>query len=230
MDIRELTPDELLGPLNDVEQKNAPAKLFVAGDVNILREGGRVAIVGSRKASPEGVVRAKRLAKHLVSRNIVVVSGLAEGIDTAAHTGTLDAGGRTVAVIGTPLDKVYPRQNTELQDRIMEEQLVVSQFSIGYPTKPANFPQRNRTMALIADATVIMEAADSSGSLHQGWEALRLGRGLYIARSVVENQRLSWPAEMMNYGAQVLSDESLEDFIEALPQRSAALQTDAVPF
>lgn len=230
MDVREVTAEELLGPLNDVEQKNAPARLFIAGDASILREGGRVAIVGSRKASPEGLARAKKLAKLLVERDIVVVSGLAEGIDTAAHSATLEAGGRTVGVIGTPLDKVYPRQNAELQHRIMEEHLLVSQFPVAYPTKPANFPQRNRTMALIADATVIMEASDSSGSLHQGWEALRLGRGLYIARSIVDNEELSWPAEMMKYGAQVLSDGSLENFLEELPQRSASLAADAVPF
>src|ERR1051326_5447471 len=100
MDVREVTAEEFLGPLNDVEQKNAPAKLFVAGDVNILREGGRVAIVGSRKASRDGEVRAKKLAKLLVERNVVVVGGLAEGIDTAAHTGTLDAGGGTTALAG----------------------------------------------------------------------------------------------------------------------------------
>ena len=230
MDVREVTAEELLGPLNDVEHKNAPERLFIAGDVGVLRDGGRVAIVGSRKASSDGLARARKLAKLLVDRGIVVVSGLAEGIDTAAHTATLDAGGRTIGVIGTPLDEAYPRKNAALQNRIMEEHLLVSQFPIGYPTKPANFPQRNRTMALISDATVIMEASDSSGSLHQGWEALRLGRGLYIARSVVENAKLTWPAEMMNYGAQVLSDESLEDFLSELPQRSASFAADAVPF
>lgn len=230
MDVREVTAEELLGPLNDVEQKNAPAKLFVAGDANILCEGGRVAIVGSRKASPEGVVRAKRLAKLLVERRVVVVSGLAEGIDTAAHTGTLEAGGRTVAVIGTPLDKTYPRQNAELQDRIRREHLLVSQFPTGYPTKPNNFPLRNRTMALIADATVIIEASDSSGSLHQGWEALRLGRGLFIAKSLVENSSVSWPEEMLNYGARVLADETLEELFEFLPPRTAVALHAAVSF
>ena len=230
MEIREFTPEALLGPLNDVEQKHAPAKLFIAGDTSILREGGRVAIVGSRKASREGVVRAKRLAKLLVERKVVVVSGLAEGIDTAAHIGTLEAGGRTVAVIGTPLDKVYPRQNAELQDRLVREHLVVSQFAVGYPTKPHNFPLRNRTMALISDATVIIEASDTSGSLHQGWEALRLGRGLFIARSLAESSAVTWPAEMLNYGARVLADETLEELFEFLPPRTAVALDGAVSF
>jgi DNA processing protein len=230
MDIREVTAEELLGPLNDVEQKHAPTKLFVAGETSILREGGRVSIVGSRKASREGVVRAKKLAKLLVQRHVVVVSGLAEGIDTAAHTGTLEAGGRTVAVIGTPLDKVYPRQNAELQDRLMEEQLVVSQFAIGYPTQRKNFPLRNRTMALISDATVIIEASDSSGSLSQGWEALRLGRGLFIAKSLAESTAVTWPEEMLNYGARVLSDETLEELFDFLPPRTAVTLDGAVSF
>ena len=230
MDVREVTAEELLGPLNDVEQKHAPTTLFVAGKISILREGGRVSIVGSRKASREGVVRAKKLAKLLVERNVVVVSGLAEGIDTAAHTGTLEAGGRTVAVIGTPLDKAYPRKNAELQDRIGREHLLVSQFPIGYPTKPNNFPLRNRTMALISDATVIIEASDTSGSLHQGWEALRLGRGLFIAKSLAESSSVTWPEEMLNYGARVLADETLEELFDFLPPRTAVDLNAAVSF
>ena len=230
MDIREVTAEELLGPLNDVEQKHVPAKLFVAGDIGLLREGGRVAIVGSRKASAEGLNRARRLAKLLAERQVVVVSGLAEGIDTAAHRGTLEAGGRTVGVIGTSLEKTYPRKNAELQEQMKREQLVVSQFSIGQPTQPRNFPLRNRTMALISDVTVIMEASDTSGSLNQGWEALRLGRGLFIAKSVVENSSLTWPAEMMDYGARVLADETLEELFEFLPPRTAAAYDGAIPF
>lgn len=230
MNVREVTAEELLGPLNDVEQKHAPAKLYTAGDASVLREGGRVAIVGSRKASPEGVARARKLAKLLVGQGVVVVSGLAEGIDTAAHTATLEAGGRTVAVIGTPLDQSYPRQNAALQRRISEEQLLVSQFPTGYPTRPNNFPLRNRTMALISDATVIIEATDRSGSLHQGWEALRLGRGLFIAKSIVDNSSLTWPEEMLNYGARVLSDETLEELFDFVPPRAVVEANGAVPF
>lgn len=221
MDYREITPDELLGPLNDVEQKFAPKSLFVAGNVDYLQHGGRVSIVGSRKATPEGVARARRLSNLLIARGIVVVSGLAEGIDTAAHTTTMDQGGRTIAVVGTPLDKVYPKQNAALQDRIMNEHLCISQFPSGYPTRPACFPMRNRTMALISDATVIIEASDTSGSLSQGWEALRLGRGLFITKAVAENAQLKWPKEFLHYGARVLSDETVEELFDMLPLRQA---------
>lgn len=230
MEYRELTAEELLGPLNEVEEKNAPKRLFVAGDVGILAEGARVSIVGSRKASAEGLGRARKLARALCERHMVVVSGLAEGIDTAAHTTAVEQGGKTVAVIGTPLDKVYPSQNASLQEQIMHEHLCISQFPAGYPTKPGNFPIRNRTMALISDATVIIEAGESSGSLHQGWEALRLGRGLWIAKSVAENTALTWPDKMLHYGAGVLSDETLEDFFASLPERVQVDLNDAIPF
>lgn len=230
MDVREATAEGLLGPLNEVEQKNAPTGLFVSGDVSLLRERARVSVVGSRKASPEGVARARKLTKLLVERGVVVVSGLAEGIDTAAHTAAIEAGGKTIAVIGTPLDKVYPKQNRQLQDRLMAEHLVISQFPIGRSVQRMNFPMRNRTMALISDATVIIEASDTSGSLSQGWEALRLGRGLFITKSVAENGQLKWPAEMLHYGARVFSDETVEELFDFLPPRVPIAADEAVAF
>ena len=228
MDFREYIPEALLGPLNDVELKNAPEKLFVAGDAEILKVGGRVSIVGSRKATAGGQQRAGRLARLLAERGIVVVSGLAEGIDTAAHQSTIEAGGRTVGIIGTPLDKAYPKKNVELQDRIAREHLLISQFPVGYPVKPQNFPMRNRTMALLADVTVIIEATDESGSLHQGWEALRLGRGLFIAKSLIENNGVTWPEKFLHYGARILSDESLDELFDFLPPRTVAEFHDSV--
>jgi DNA processing protein len=205
--IRELTPEQLLGrSLNDVEKKHAPAKLFATGNVRLAHGGVRVSIVGARKASEEGRRRARKLAVALANEGVVVVSGLALGIDTAAHTGAIVAGGKTIGVLGTPLDKFYPRENRELQEQIMREHLAVSQFPVGSNVHQGNFPTRNRVMALIADATVIVEASDSSGSISQGWEALRLGRLLYIMKSVMQAPGLTWPAAMLKYGAQVLAD------------------------
>lgn len=229
MNFVEFTPESLLGPLNEVEAKNAPARLYVAGDTSVL-EAPRVAVVGSRKASEEGLRRAHKLSRLLCQNGVAVVSGLAEGIDTAAHTGALSASGRTVAVIGTPLDISYPPQNAALQARLMEEQLVVSQFPVGYKVGRASFPMRNRTMALIADATVIIEAADTSGSLSQGWEALRLGRQLYIAQSIIDGGMVTWPKEMLHYGARVLTEESFAQLLEELPPRSAKGLAHAAPF
>lgn len=176
-----ITVEGLLGrPLNDVEKKFSPTNLYVKGSIQIPLPRPRVSIVGSRKASPEGLRDSATIAKKLVKKEVVIVSGLAEGIDTAAHEATIATGGRTIAVLGTPLNKTYPLKNFKLQQEIMYNHLAISQFPIGHVTQPKDFVVRNRTMALISDATIIVEAQDTSGSLHQGWEALRLGRSLYL--------------------------------------------------
>ena len=106
-----------------------------------------------------------------MNHQMIVVSGLACGIDTAAHTAAIESGGKTIAVLGTPLDDTYPQENQALQSLIMAQHLAVSQFAPGAGTQPKNFPVRNRTMALLTDATVIVEAGEKSGTVHQGWEA-----------------------------------------------------------
>src|SRR5206468_7057488 len=125
-----LSPEELLGPLNDVERKHAPLKLFASGPMEIPVPRPRLAIIGSRKASGKSLDVVGEIAKALVKKRVVIVSGLAEGIDTAAHRAAIDSGGRTIAVLGTPLDRVYPQKNTELQQEIMRNHLAISQFPI----------------------------------------------------------------------------------------------------
>ena len=220
MSFKQFRPDELLGPLNEVEKRNAPEVLFVAGDTELLRKGKRVSIVGARKASGDGLDRASSLARILVEQQVIVVSGLAEGIDTAAHESAMRNHGRTIAVLGTPLDKTYPDKNRPLQQKIMQEHLAVSQFPTGCPSQRKNFPMRNRTMALLADSTVIVEARDGSGSLHQGWEALRLGRPLFLMESVTKNPDVQWPKEMLSYGAEILTRENINLLLELLPEGS----------
>jgi DNA processing protein len=216
----EHTPEELIGPLNEVEKKHAPARLFTSGRIELLREALRVSVVGSRDATTQGLCRARALAEILVSRGVVVVSGLAEGIDTQAHQAAIDHGGMTIAVLGTPLDVCFPKQNQALLDRIMRDHLAVSQFAIGSPPHKKNFPIRNRTMALLSDATIIVEAGEGSGTIHQGWEALRLGRPLFLLESLTKRTDLTWPAEMQHYGAEVLTKERLHVVLDNLPGRS----------
>lgn len=216
------TLEELLGPLNDVEKKYAPKKIYVAGDLPIPLPSPRSAIIGSREASTEGLKAARDIAKTLVKRGIVVVSGLAKGIDTSAHKTAIEEGGHTIAVLGTPLDSVYPKENFQLQDVIMRHHLAISQFPPRYPTLPRNFVIRNRTMALISDASIIVEAEDSSGSLHQGWEALRLGRPLFIWKSIMNETSLSWPKKMLEYGAMELNDP--EEVLDFLPTHEGILK------
>ena len=218
MSITEARPEDLLGPLNEIERKNAPETLYLAGDLAVFSAGPRVSVVGSRQATEEGISRAAKLTRALVGRGAVVVSGLAEGIDTVAHTTAMQAGGRTIAVLGTPLDQFFPASNRSLQERIMREQLAISQFARG--GGPKNFPIRNRTMALISEVTVIVEAGEKSGTVHQGWEALRLGRLLFLLESLVARKQ-EWTEELIRYGAQVLSDANKEAFLESLPERTS---------
>ncbi len=208
---------DLLGPLTEFEQKNAPETLYIEGDRSLLSAGLRVAIVGSRKATTEGIARARAFGKILAENGVIVVSGLAEGIDTAAHEAAIEFGGRTIAVLGTPLSQAYPAKNRALLDRIKRDHLAVSQFPEGYPGRAENFPRRNRTMALICDATVVVEASEKSGTRHQGWEAIRLGRSVYLMQSVAQDSSLSWPKEPIKYGAQVLRREDVPDMLYDIP-------------
>lgn len=211
-----ISVENLLGrPLNDIETKYAPKELYFKGSLKIPLPRPRVSIIGSRKASMNGLEDAQIITKTLLEKQTVIVSGLAEGIDTSAHETAIRSGGKTIAVLGTPLNKVYPRKNSMLQQEIMSKHLAISQFPIGHPTTPKDFVLRNRTMALISDATVIVEAGDTSGSLHQGWEAIRLGRPLFIWKAVLKNTQLSWPEKMFQYGAIELSDPM--DLFEFLP-------------
>ncbi len=222
LDISTYTPSVLLGrPLNDIEKKYAPSKLYVSGTMGIPIPRPRVAIVGSRQATPQGTVDADLITRILVGRGVTIVSGLAKGIDTAAHEAAIRAGGQTIAVLGTPLDKVYPQQNAELQNEIIRHCLAVSQYQVGSIVRRSNFVLRNRTMALIADASVIVQAGESSGSLSQGWEALRLGRPLFIWKPIFGSS-LRWPNEMVKFGAIKLSDP--KDVFENLPSGANVLR------
>lgn len=185
--------------------------LYLAGDRALLAQTS-VAIVGSRKASPDGLRRAAKLARALVEAKVVVMSGLAEGIDQAAHRAAIEAGGRTIAVIGTPLEKAYPAAHAALQQEIYERHLLVSPFVPGERTFPSSFPLRNRVMARLSRATVIVEAGDTSGTLHQAAECLAVGRALFIAKSVMETSSATWPPRFLGKpGVYVL--ERVEDLV-----------------
>ena len=200
---------------NDVETKNAPDKMFVAGRLPTPLELSRVSIVGTRLPSKEGKELAKKTADILVRSGYAIVSGLAKGIDTVAHKTAIDGGGQTIAVLGTPLDKTYPAENAQLQAEIMERHLAVSQFPPGRPVERGNFVQRNRTMAVISDATVIIEAGRSSGTQHQGWEAIRLGRNLFVSELVMGDHGNEWAQKITQYGAMTFS--SPDDIVDHLP-------------
>ena len=211
--------EDLIGPLNEIEQKYAPRQLWVAGDPAIFADGRITSVVGSRHPSPAGVRRTRRLVSELVKRDIAVLSGLALGVDTVAHTTAIQRGGRTIAVLGTPLDEVTPRSNARLQDCISREHVAVSQFAPGSIVQKWNFTVRNRTMALLSPATVIVEAGEGSGTQHQGWEALRLGRPLYFLESAVGSGNVRWINEQIEYGAEILTNENYAEALDSIPTR-----------
>lgn len=200
-------------------QGGSDAKLYFAGNIGLLSYPA-VSIVGTRDVSESGWRRACRLAKELAQAGIVVVSGLARGVDTAAMTCAIEAGGNTVGVIGTPLNKAYPSENAGLQEAVAREHLLLSPFRAGEAVFKGNFPKRNRVMAAITDATVIIEASDTSGTLHQAAECCRLGRWLFIAKSVVDDSRLTWPSGFINEpNVAVLS--STQDILDVVRQQRA---------
>ena len=216
--MRKVTLRELLGrELNYVEHKYAPRELYVEGALELPLKDPRVSVVGTRQPSQAGLDAARLIAGRLAEQGVAVVSGLARGIDTAAHVTAIERGGRTIAVLGTPLDRFYPPENRELQLEIMRKHLAVSQFPPGHITRPWDFVMRNRTMALISDATVIVEAGAVSGAISQGWEAIRLGRPLYIWRDTFDNPNLTWPRKMERYGAMRLDERSIDELLDELP-------------
>ena len=198
----------------------APAgTVWCAGDITLLRQRC-VAVVGTREVSPDGASRARRLARELTEAGVIVVSGLARGVDTHALSSAVDSSGRVVAVIGTPIDKAYPAENAELQERIYREHLLVSQFAPGSRTFKSNFPERNKLMAALSDATVIVEAGDKSGTLHQATECVRLQRWLFIARSVLTDTRYTWPSTFASYAKMRQLNETT-DVLGALAELGA---------
>jgi len=164
-----------------------PPLIFVAGGLE-SRDARSIAVVGARDASPQGVTSAERIAAHLVDAGFTVVSGLAAGIDTAAHSSALGNGGRTVAVIGTGLGRAYPPQNAALQRRIAAEGAVLSQFWPDAPPTKRTFPMRNAVMSGLTLATVVVEAAHTSGARMQARLALAQGRPVFLRDSLLRHE------------------------------------------
>lgn len=185
-----------------------------------LSELRSIAVVGSRKPSEAGAKRAARLARELVERNFAVTSGLATGIDAAAHSAAIEAGGVTIGVIGTPLGHSYPKENTVLQKHISEKHLLISQIPVlRYDVQPFQqkrhyFPERNATMSALTEGTVIVEAGETSGTLTQARAALFQNRKLFILDSCFQNSNITWPARFEKMGA--IRVRNTDDIWEAL--------------
>jgi DNA processing protein len=172
-----------------------------------LVETPSVAVVGTREPSAQGIESATRLVKLLVNDGYTIASGLARGIDTVAHRSALENGGKTIAVVGTPLNRVYPKENAELQELIARDFLLISQVPVyryaqqNYTRNRTFFPERNKTMSALTEATIIVEAGPTSGTLIQARAAIAQKRKLFILDSSFRNPDLTWPHEFESLGA-----------------------------
>lgn len=207
---------------------NRPAILFSAGEWDESVDSIGVAVVGTRKATPAGLNRARRLARELCDAGVTILSGLAAGIDTAAHTAALEAGGRTTAVMGTGLDRVYPAENRDLARRIQGAGALFSQFFPNQRGAQWTFPLRNVTMSGLSVATVVIEASDTSGARMQARYALQHGRPVFLLRSLVEQHQ--WAREYVEegrYGVRARLLETTDDLLGEFPSEVGVELTGA---
>ncbi len=191
-------PDDDDYPINLRVIYNLPPFLFYRGELR--RDDARsVAVVGTRSATDEGLRRASKIAKALVQHDVTVLSGLAHGIDTAAHTAALAAGGRTIAVIGTGIMRSYPRENAELQERIAQKGALVSQFWPDHPPTKRTFPMRNVVMSGMGQGTAVVEANSRSGAKMQARLALEHRKQVFLLKTLVTSQ--DWARDYIRRGA-----------------------------
>ncbi len=198
-----------------------PPVLFVLGDVAALGSL-QVAIVGSRNPTPPGQRTSREFAAALAASGITVTSGLALGIDAASHRGAIDGGGRTVAVVGTGLDQVYPRRHADLMAEVVEAGAVVSEFPVGTPPLPAHFPRRNRIISGLSTGTLVVEASLRSGSLITAKAALEQGREVFAIPGSIHNPMARGCHALIKDGAKLV--ENVADILEELAGFAVAWQ------
>ncbi|MEO8216691.1 MAG: DNA-processing protein DprA [Acidobacteriota bacterium] len=202
------------------EIADPPPALFYHGDPGLL-DTPSVAVVGSRRASAYGLNAAARLSRELASAGVTIVSGLARGIDAAAHLAALNAGAKTVAVLGTGIDVSYPRSNRSIFERISESGLLVTEFPHGTPPRAMNFPVRNRIISGLALGTVIVEANGRSGSLITARMAAEQGREVFAVPGSIFNTGCEGTHRLIQYGAKLVHD--VDDIFDELPQIRPAI-------
>ena len=197
-----------------LETADPPLLIYVRGRPELLASPS-LAIVGSRNPTAQGLENARAFAAHLGQAGWVIVSGLALGIDGAAHEGALEAGGTTIAVVGTGLDRVYPARHRALAQRIAGQGLLVSEFAIGTPALPPHFPVRNRIIAGLTRGTLVVEAALNSGSLITARMAAEAGREVFAIPGSIHSPQSRGCHLLIKQGAKLVDKAS--DILEELP-------------
>lgn len=220
-----LTCDSAEFPVLLDDTPGAPAAVFVAGDVTALWQA-QVAIVGSRNATPAGMANAEAFARALGQAGFAITSGLAEGIDTAAHRGALAVGAPTIAVLGTGPDRVYPARQGELAARIAAGGALVSQFPPGTPAQAAHFPRRNRVIAGLALGTLVVEAGVRSGALITARNASEAGREVFAIPGSIHNPLARGCHMLIRHGAKLIETtaEIVEELVPVAQRLGAVLR------
>ena len=209
-----------------LEIADPPSVLYVRGNPDLLHRRG-IAVVGSRNATPQGTQTAESFARHLAAQGLCIVSGLALGIDAAAHRGALAAQGETVAVIGTGADRIYPARNKELAIAIAERGAIVSEFPLGTPAVAYNFPRRNRIISGLARGVLVVEAAPESGSLITARLAAEQGREVFAIPGSIHSPVARGCHKLIKQGAKLV--ETAQDILEELGNFAAAPMPAAAP-
>jgi len=200
-----------------------PPMVFVRGEVRST-DVRAVAIVGTRRPSDAGLEAAAALSSALAARGVTIVSGLAEGIDTAAHSAAIEAGGRTIAVLGTGIERQYPASNRALAESVVESGACVSQFLPAQPSTRWSFPVRNVVTSGMSIGTIVVEAGEKSGTRLQAEHALRHGKRLFLLESLVRDQ--AWARELV--GRAEVIDTGAFDFVLELIDTELATSLENV--
>ena len=223
-----------------LEISNPPPVLYYRGLVDVKENQGitpTVAIVGTRSPSEYGRRWTRKISTALAKSGFTVVSGLAAGIDTEAHTSCLEAGGRTLAVFGTGVDIVYPKPNERLRDRVLQQGLAISEYPAGTQPNKTNFPRRNRIIAGLSRATIVIEAPQKSGALITAYQANDFCRDVYVLTARLDDERSFGCLELLSKGAhpilpssdRLLSEDRLLEMLGALPKLDKAEQLSLFP-
>lgn len=197
------------------ETYDPPIVLYCSGDLKPALAQPMVAIVGSRRCSTYGRNVAEMLGRELAARGVTIVSGLARGIDSAAHLGAMDGKGLTLAVIGTGLDEVYPKENKKLAEQVKENGALITEFPIGTPPLPQNFPFRNRIISGISLGVMVVEGAERSGSLITARMAYEQGREVFAVPGNITSSKSFGPNYLIKDGAKLV--QTWRDVVEEFP-------------
>jgi DNA processing protein len=212
-----MTPEEEAYPERLREIYDPPAVLWIRGNVELLARPG-IAVVGTRQPSPYGAGMAELLSRDLANRRLVILSGMARGVDTAAHKGAIEAGGKTVAVWGTGIDVIYPKENKKLAESIVASGgTIVSEYPLGTFPAPQNFPIRNRILSGMSVGVVVIEAAEYSGTRITARCAMEQNRDVYAVPGNVTNKNAWGPNTLIKQGAKLTA--TWEDVWEDLPSQ-----------